>query len=561
MTTRSLWLYLPVFVAGVAGCADLRNDAAATDGGAGGAPADGRLDRANQGASTTGDGGGAAGGGGAGTGGGGTGGMAGLAGAPGASGAGGAGAGGDPGGAGGAGGVAPGGASGGAGTGGMGGTAGGMGGAAGGMGGAGSAVMHSLTLRVMARGKATGSVKLSSPAMTCASECTAMLAAGTPVTLTAEPAPGFWLEGWTGACAAQTGAACTLTLTSNQLATAIFTPANTVFVTSTTRVVSALGGVAGADAICLERARAASLAGQTWKAWLATASVSPRLRFASARGWVRPDGKPFADKLEDLTDQTSRGLVWFYPPKLDENGTEVSKGNIASCAASGEFFCKGSPVCGPDGQEYTANAGSMCWGQTDHSWELAGTCGDGCGQAMHLLCLGTDFKAQVTLPPAPAGAKIVFVGPVLKGNATVAGADALCAAEARNANLPGTFLALITPTGVSAASRFTASAGPYHRPDGLPVAATANDLFSGRIQAPILQSASGRYISGTNDALTGGMSPFEVGVDASNCRNWTSNAAADRIVTGAPMGTGTNFFNHGLNNCAIDYYWMLCMQK
>jgi hypothetical protein len=207
--------------------------------------------------------------------------------------------------------------------------------------------------------------------------------------------------------------------------------------------------------------------------------------------------------------------------------------------------------------------GSLCWGQTDHYFELAGTCGSGCGMAMHLLCLGTDFKARVTLPPppAPGAAKIAFVAGPLNGNSTVAGADALCAAEARNANLAGTFQALIAPTGASAASRFTASAGPYHRPDGLPVAVTASDLFMGRIITPIVQSAAGRYVNSTNSALTGALTPFEVGTDAGNCRNWTSNAQSDQVVVGAPMGTGANFFNAGSTSCATDYYSVLCLQK
>ena len=547
MMTRSLGFgVLGLVAVGLAtGCGSLRDDAPRIDGGA----KDGALDGPRGGA---GPGGGGAGGGGTGSGGSGGTGAGGAATDPDAGSGGSSGAGGVPG------------LAGASGAGGVGGSpaAGGAGGAPmGGTGGAPTGPTADLTLRVMARGNATGSIRATAPQMNCASECTIAVQQGAPVTLNAEPAAGYWLEGWSGACASASGTSCTLTLTSNQLVTAIFTPANVAFVTSTTRVVANLGGVAGADAICVERAKAGNLTGQTWKAWLATATISPRMRFAAARGWVRPDGKPFADKLDDLTDQTNRGRVWFYPPKLDEAGREIAKGNIASCANGGEFFCNSSPVCGPDGQEYTANVGRMCWGQTDHSWELAGTCGDGCGLAMHLLCLGTDYKAQVTLPALPPSAKIAFVGPVLKGNSTVAGADALCASEAKNANLPGTFLALITPTGMTAASRFTLSAGPYHRPDGLPIAATANDLFMGKIAAPIIQSASGRYISGGNDALTGGTTPFEVGVDANNCRNFTSNAAGDRTITGAPMGTNTNVFNAGFTSCSTDYYWMLCMQK
>lgn len=94
--------------------------------------------------------------------------------------------------------------------------------------------------------------------------------------------------------------------------------ANYVFVTSTTHLVSTFGSdLAGADAICMQRASAAGLAG-TYRAWLSSSTVNARERLSGARGWYRPDGKPVADRVEDLL----AGRM-FYPIRVDENGDDI----------------------------------------------------------------------------------------------------------------------------------------------------------------------------------------------------------------------------------------------
>ena len=73
---------------------------------------------------------------------------------------------------------------------------------------------------------------------------------------------------------------------------------NLVFVTSTTYR-GDLGGLQAADARCRERARAANLRG-TFVALLSSSTVDARTRLGTARGWVRTDGRPFADTQDDL---------------------------------------------------------------------------------------------------------------------------------------------------------------------------------------------------------------------------------------------------------------------
>ena len=73
---------------------------------------------------------------------------------------------------------------------------------------------------------------------------------------------------------------------------------NIAFVTSTSVQISTLGGHLGADALCAQRAEAGGLPSNTYVAWLSTSTVDAKTRLAGARGWVRPDGLPFADTLE-----------------------------------------------------------------------------------------------------------------------------------------------------------------------------------------------------------------------------------------------------------------------
>src|SRR5262245_55485496 len=67
-----------------------------------------------------------------------------------------------------------------------------------------------------------------------------------------------------------------------------------------------IGGLAQADAICAQRAIEGSLPG-TYVAYLSTTTVNAIDRLAGARGWVRPDGQPFADTTADI----AAGIVLY----------------------------------------------------------------------------------------------------------------------------------------------------------------------------------------------------------------------------------------------------------
>jgi endo-1,4-beta-xylanase len=82
------------------------------------------------------------------------------------------------------------------------------------------ATVTNYTLTVAKAGAGSGTVTSSVGGINCGATCTASIASGTAVTLTATPASGSTFTGWSGACTG-TGS-CVVTMTANQSATATF---------------------------------------------------------------------------------------------------------------------------------------------------------------------------------------------------------------------------------------------------------------------------------------------------------------------------------------------------
>src|SRR5512142_2135728 len=73
-------------------------------------------------------------------------------------------------------------------------------------------VVIGYTLTVTRSGTGSGAVTSSSGGISCGTACSATLASGTVVTLTAAPAAGSTFGGWSGACSGA-AATCTITVT------------------------------------------------------------------------------------------------------------------------------------------------------------------------------------------------------------------------------------------------------------------------------------------------------------------------------------------------------------
>ncbi|MGH7925108.1 MAG: hypothetical protein ACREQH_11030 [Candidatus Binatus sp.] len=110
----------------------------------------------------------------------------------------------------------------------------------------------------------------------------------------------------------------------------------------------------------------------------------------------------------------------------------------------------------------------------------------------------------------------------------LASADTLCQTEATNAGLtnPSTFLALLSTSTASAASRFDLSMGsmPFVRQDGIKIADAPTLAAGSALDSGIWQHADGSYFSGFDPTVwTGSATPNAM--SANTCSDWTSNSA------------------------------------
>jgi len=408
---------------------------------------------------------------------------------------------------------------------------------------------------VVLAGAGTGSVSSTPGGISCGSACSASFDYGTSVSLTATPTGGSTFAGWSGGGCTGTGS-CNITITGATTITATFDAAaapNIVFVTSTTHTGN-LGGLSGADAICAARAQAAGLSGN-FVAYLSTSTVDAISRLGTAEGWVRPDGKPVFDTTADLLD----GRI-FYPPRLDELGTDV--GQVLAFTATyvdGKLF-PGDSACG----NWTGTSGTTTIGYSSGgSYTFFDFGSVGCSAEEHFYCFQIDRKSKVTPPQATGRYAFVTQGFFTPGGG-LAAADAMCANEAAAAGLAGTYLAAVATTTASAASRFNAAAAPWVRTDGPALAPTASGLFNlAFLDVADNVNAAGDTSYANYGVWNGATSWTSVGTAASTCNNWTSNLSTSTGSGGRTGDTKSSILFGAFDPadpCDATYIKLLCLQ-
>ena len=287
----------------------------------------------------------------------------------------------------------------------------------------------------------------------------------------------------------------TLTATPTATATSAF---NVVFVTSVSfdtnlaSVPGADGGLAGGDIECANVAAIAGRSG-TWKAWLSTSTVNAKDRLGSARGFIRPDGQPFADQVSDI----AAGKI-LNPLILDENGNNVDDpegfdvvltGTSTNGTSTGDTCADWTSDSSPTG----AATGQLSGGPTVWTdFEAAP-----CGEPEPLYCFDTSHVSPLTVTPVSGRIAFVSKGTFVFSPSGLSGADALCMNEASAAGLKNAskFLALLSTSTASAASRFdlSATSAPYVRPDGIKIADATTIAAGGALNSGIWQNADGTY--------------------------------------------------------------------
>ncbi len=252
------------------------------------------------------------------------------------------------------------------------------------------------TVRVTRSGTGTGSV--SGGGINCPTTCSATVNYGSTITLAASPstvdATASRFTAWSGGGCTGTGG-CTLSnITANITVNGEFTLLpNFMFMTSSTHNGN-LGGLAGADSICNQRAAAANLRGN-YVAYLSSLDGNTPIRAPSrvgaASGWVRVDQRPVMNSISQMHLGTM-----FFPPGLTETNVDVggtqfpsawtgtdSAGDYANtCSPAVAFF----PWAGTSFEAYTGNG-------TTTSNKAVHASSSGCVTPQRLYCLGVDRTA------------------------------------------------------------------------------------------------------------------------------------------------------------------------
>lgn len=334
------------------------------------------------------------------------------------------------------------------------------------------------------------------------------------------------------------------------------------FVTSSTHTGN-LGGLAGADAICRQRALEALLPNSG--SYVAYLSDSTTDAYCHAQGlfgkradncgsatlptdagpWLRTDGFPFAARIDEALDP----IAHVYAPLChDEIGAtiQVFAQVWTSTQASGELHSTYPDPCA-DWTSETGSAGvGLSWA-TSVSWAVSGSAA--CSTAHPLICV--EPGPGEPLPPHRSGGAQVFVTatPTPGGFGGIPGADALCVAAATAAGLPAptSFVAWLSDVESDAIQRLTYD-GPWIRLDGVLVANGKSDLVDGTLHAPINLTETGAWLSYLGVWTATQASGAYLGAD---CEGWTSSLAATQGRYGGANRANSNWTSN--TTIACDY--------
>jgi len=322
--------------------------------------------------------------------------------------------------------------------------------------------------------------------------------------------------------------------------------ANYMFVTSEKKAPKDFGGVSGADAWCNTLAAAVPLPGQ-YVAWLSTldTNADTRLLEKNARGWYRPDGKPFTDQVSDLTSGTL-----YYPPRITEQGIDIG-GSDDAIVATGTYSDGTEDFVAGDCLSWTTDQNVMTTGLLDAGYAAwTGFAMTDCTTPAHIYCFGIDKTVAVPPPQQPTSSRLAFVVVATLGGG-LSSLDTQCKTAAQAKGITGNFIAWVSTTGSSAALRLTGTT-PWRRKDNV-IAMTPDLTMSAPIDQTLDGSMTGTYV------WTGAAQPGDTA--SQSCNDWTSTATTMSGLFGyEERSVLADAFGSGSQNCGSTSY-IYCLEQ
>lgn len=322
----------------------------------------------------------------------------------------------------------------------------------------------------------------------CASACALKLTPGTTVQLEAKPQLGSHFVRWSAGPCEGSYRFCEVRVDDDVTVSATFQTQhhNLVFVSSVA-LPTTLGSTFAYTDQCNTLATAAGINNTTGDGFIALVSDlthDARGLISSGHGWMRLDGKPFANRLNDFIWSPSEEQPHeiFYPIALDENGARVS-GHVHTgfYSTPEDYNCNGWT-------DASARTTTTHTHHTGMGWHFGNTGLASCAVSRPVLCFGTWIAPSAISVEPVDGKRVWLTRTAWSPGAGLADADAKCQAEAPDGAMSAR--ALLVGDERTFATLLDADA-LYVRPDGVPIGLGA-DIVSGLTDeqvTPALESA------------------------------------------------------------------------
>jgi hypothetical protein len=293
---------------------------------------------------------------------------------------------------------------------------------------------------------------------------------------------------------------------------------NIVFVTSG-RTNGDMGGLAGADAACMTAARNGMLAG-TFVAFLGTPGSTAVGRIAAGSGgWVTTDNRTVFASLTDLEAERQ-----VFPIDRDELGHLVDAIFYTGTTEAGGSLPEN---CNSWSSGSSATAASVGATRSTNGDAFDASATD-CSNAHPIACFEIDHGVAPTIPTITSGRFAFVTRDTWTPGLGVFDADMFCKTQAGLANLPGTYRALLATTGATASSRVP-TAGPWRRPDMVPITTVALDALP--LAVPINRDQATNPIEGQHPVVWLGAGALGGLSSTNTCSDWTSTTVGGMGVT------------------------------
>jgi hypothetical protein len=285
--------------------------------------------------------------------------------------------------------------------------------------------------------------------------------------------------------------------------------------------------------------------------------VNARDRLAGAGGWIRADGRAFADDIDQALANP------WYPPSIDETGSTPPSVGLSSLHSFTATTATGVlddsyGTC----DDWTTTNGNVAWGVGEMGSSLWASNSDtNCDDdRLRLYCFGTDYNNPLQLRKETGRIAFLSAAPFLPGGGLIA-ADAQCQSEANSAGLTGTYLAFLATEAASASSRFDLTGEGWVRTDGARIVEDPNDISISQLIAPInIESDGTSHPSSSTRAWSGHSDPSGSG-SGRTCVDWTGTTGQQGWYGSPHWTSSNNWVGAWYASCTETSYRIYCLQE